>query len=67
MRSGRKSSRSKTTGPAAIGAGRREPQGGDGVGQLRRGVRRLRLVGLELAPHLEHEQAVDVSPELGAA
>ena len=43
IRSGRKSSRSKTTGPGGDRAGGREPQRADRVGELARGVRRLGL------------------------
>ena len=45
--------------------GRREPERGDGVGQLGGRIGRLGLGGGELAVQLENEQAVDVAPELG--
>ena len=64
-RSGRKSSRSKTTGPAAIAPAVASRSARDRVGQLGGRVRRIDLVRLELAPQLEHEQPVDVAAELG--
>ena len=46
-------------------AGRREAQGRDRVGELGCGIRRLRLVGLQVALQLQQEHPVGVPPEFG--
>ena len=65
MRSGRKSSRSKTTGPAAIApaVARRSAVTASASSAAASGG--SASVGVELARELEDEQPVDVAPELG--
>ena len=64
MRSGRKSSRSKTTGPAAIAPAVASRSALTASASSPGGVGRLGLARVELARQLEHAEPVDVAPEL---